>query len=161
MLFVMILAIGVIWFWQDSLRVRDAANAAAMEACERMSLQFLDGTVAFSKLQPVRDAGRLRLRRTYVFDYTANSVGRLQGFVVLLGRHLETVGFASTPGQYAAPVVTYPPTPTHPPVSRPSLTLVEPTREPGAPAQPTPNTQDRSGKVFDLDEWRKNHRQRH
>jgi hypothetical protein len=165
MLFTLILAVGIVWFWQDSLRIRDRANAAAMEACARMGLQFLDGTVAFSKLKAVRDVGRLRLRRTYVFDYTANSIGRLQGFVVLLGSELETVGFASTPGGHATSTPMYPPTPTHPPtrpsVERPSLTLVEPaTREPNNDSS-SPNALDGSGKVFDLEEWRKTHRRHH
>jgi hypothetical protein len=85
---------SVAWFWQDSLRVRERANAAAIEACGRLALQFLDGTVAFARLRLVRDAGQLRLRRTYIFDYTAHSIERLQGFVVLLGMHVESVGFA-------------------------------------------------------------------
>jgi hypothetical protein len=67
-----LLCLGIIllWFWQDSLRVRDRANVAAMQACERLQLQFLDGTVAFSQLRLVRELGQLRLQRTYVFDYT-------------------------------------------------------------------------------------------
>jgi phosphodiesterase/alkaline phosphatase D-like protein len=36
-----------------------------------------------------------RLKRTYVFDYTANSIERRQGFVVLLGDYVESVGYAS------------------------------------------------------------------
>jgi hypothetical protein len=165
MLFTLILAVGIVWFWQDSLRIRDRANAAAMEACARMGLQFLDGTVAFSKLKAVRDVGRLRLRRTYVFDYTANSIGRLQGFVVLLGGAVETVGFASAPGERTAATPTYPPTPTHPPthssVARPSLTLVEPAAREPDNASSAPNASDGSGKVFDLEEWRKTHRRHH
>ncbi len=90
------LAGALVWFWQDSLRARERANAAAVEACTRLALQFLDGTVAFARLQLVRDSGRLRLRRTYVFDYTANSVERRQGFVMLIGRQLETVGYATS-----------------------------------------------------------------
>jgi len=95
----------VAWFWQDSLGAREAANAAAMEACQRLSLQFLDGTVAFARLSLTRDAGRLKLRRTYVFDYTANSIERRQGFVVLAGAHVESVGYA--PGDPSASY--YPP----------------------------------------------------
>lgn len=87
------------WFWQNSLAAREAANAAAVEACERLSLQFLDGTVAFARLSFTRVLGRLALRRTYVFDYTSNSIERRQGFVVLVGRRVESVGYA--PGETA------------------------------------------------------------
>lgn len=84
----------IAWFWQDSLAARESANAAAMEACQRLGLQFLDGTAAFVRLSPVRESGRLKLRRTYVFDYTANSIERRQGFVVLIGSRVESVGYA-------------------------------------------------------------------
>lgn len=84
----------IVWFWQDGLRARDVANAAAMAACKRIGLQFLDGTAAFANLRFIRDNGRLRLRRTYVFDYTSQSIERRQGFAILLGMEVEYVGFA-------------------------------------------------------------------
>jgi hypothetical protein len=95
LLTVILLAAAVVWFWQDSLAARESANAAAKEACTRLGLQFLDGTVAFARLALVRaDGGRLKLRRTYVFDYTATSIDRRQGFVLLIGRRVESVGYA-------------------------------------------------------------------
>jgi hypothetical protein len=90
------IAAGCAWFWQDSLAARESANAAAMEACQRLGLQFLDGTAAFARLSLTRESGWLRFRRTYVFDYTANSIERRQGFVVLTGRRVESVGYART-----------------------------------------------------------------
>jgi hypothetical protein len=90
----MCIAGALAWFWQDSLAAREAANAAALEACERLSLQFLDGTVAFARLSLTRERGWLRFRRTYIFDYTANSVERRQGFVLLTGRRVDSVGYA-------------------------------------------------------------------
>lgn len=94
-LVLLIVAAAIAWFWQDSLAARERANAAAMEACSRLSLQFLDGTVAFARLAIVRGTdSAFALRRTYVFDYTANSIERRQGFVVLTGRRVETVGYA-------------------------------------------------------------------
>lgn len=94
-LLLLLAATAIAWFWQDSLAARERANAAAIEACERLSLQFLDGTVAFARLQFARiNGGAMQLRRTYVFDYTANSIERRQGFVVLTGRRVDTVGYA-------------------------------------------------------------------
>jgi hypothetical protein len=101
---VVVAALLVGWFWYDSLKHRERANAAAQEACERANLQFLDGTVAFSRINFFRKPnGWLALRRTYVFDYTARSIERLQGFVVIGGDRIETVGFAhTTPGEPTA-----------------------------------------------------------
>jgi hypothetical protein len=94
LLTVILLAAAVVWFWQDSLAARESANAAAKEACSRLGLQFLDGTVAFARLALVRVGGQINLRRTYVFDYTATSIERRQGFVLLTGRQVESVGYA-------------------------------------------------------------------
>jgi hypothetical protein len=95
LLTVILLAAAAVWFWQDSLAARESANRAAKEACDRLSLQFLDGTVAFARLALVRiDGGALKIRRTYVFDYTATSIERRQGFVLLTGRWVESVGYA-------------------------------------------------------------------
>lgn len=89
-------AAAFVWFWQNSLSARERANRAATDACTRMHLQFLDGTVAFARLRLARnDRGQLSLRRTYVFDYTATSIERRQGFVVLLGTRVESLGFES------------------------------------------------------------------
>jgi Protein of unknown function (DUF3301) len=124
------LAGATAWFWQDSLAARESANAAAMEACQRLGLQFLDGTVAFARLALGRDAGRVRLRRTYVFDYTANSIERRQGFVVLSGARVESVGYAPEPRGSAG-------------VAPPQI---------AAPLQSGP--QPGESKVLDLEDWR-------
>ena len=80
---------GAAWFWIDSLRARERAVAAGRSACGRYGLQFLDETVAFVKLRPVRDEdGRLRLRRTYAFEFSDTGNNRRQGVVVTLGGEL-------------------------------------------------------------------------
>ncbi len=81
------------WFWHDSLGARESANAVALETCRSTGATLLDGTVAFRRIQPVRvHGGHLQLRRTYVFDYTRDGVTRQQGFVVLTGRMVDTIG---------------------------------------------------------------------
>lgn len=128
-----IIAAFAAWFWQDSLAARELANRAATRACEDLGLQFLDGTVAFARLVLGRSAhGTLALRRTYVFDYTANSIERRQGFVVLAGHRVESVGYAQEERAAAPPL-------------RPA--------EPPAPRDP-PVTVDGDPRVARLDDWR-------
>jgi hypothetical protein len=74
------------------MRAREAANRVAIDACGRRSLQFLDGTVALTKLRPRLDDGRLRIERTYVFDYAVDGVERASGFVIMLGHDVQHVG---------------------------------------------------------------------
>ena len=134
MLVGVIIGAFVAWFWHDSLGVRERANRAAMEACEQLQLQFLDGTVAFARLWPARgNDGRMTLRRPYVFDYTADSVARRQGFVVLLGLKVESVGFANDGSPRAAALV--------------------------APVSPAPrDTPPGQDNVYDLKSWREDPR---
>ncbi len=125
-------AAAFVWFWQNSLSARERANRAAVDACTRMNLQFLDGTVAFARLRLARnDRGQLSLRRTYVFDYTATSIERRQGFVVLLGTRVESIGFD--------------------PDRMPART--------GARAEHT-DLDHHGSNVLDLEEWRQRHRNR-
>lgn len=93
MLFALLALLATAWFWYDSLAAREAANAAALETCNSTGAALLDGTVAFRRIEAVRVAGgSLGLRRTYVFDYTRDGATRQQGFVVMTGRAVDTVG---------------------------------------------------------------------
>ena len=119
-LLLLCLAGALLWFWQDSLAARELANRTAMEACERLALQFLDGTVAFARVSLGRGRhGRLVLRRTYVFDYTSNSIERRQGFVVVSERSVETVGYARDEERQPRPAVPAPKWSVEEPAERP------------------------------------------
>ena len=87
MLLLALLAGG--WFWLDSFKAREAAIRAVRAACEADGLLFLDDTVALGLLRPARDdAGRLRLRRVYHFEYSDTGNNRRDGQVTLLGSDL-------------------------------------------------------------------------
>ena len=74
------------WFLWDSLKAREAANAAIRPACRAEGLLFLDDTVALDRLRPVRDDdGRVRLARVYRFEYSDNGTNRRRGTVALRG----------------------------------------------------------------------------
>jgi hypothetical protein len=80
-------------FWQDTLAARECANDSARETCSALDAALLDGTVAFHAMRLVRgESGRPALERTYLFDYSTDGVTRRQGFVVVCGRRVESVG---------------------------------------------------------------------
>jgi len=161
-----VVAAALAWFWQDSLAARERANAAAIEACERLSLQFLDGTVAFARIALTRTGGGwLALRRTYVFDYTATSIERQQGFVVLLGHRVESVGYASATSaprnRESLPPIS---TPRASPPERQRIipaeaTVVDDTAPSSRPSSPS-NVRPTSlpSNVLDLEQWRNSRR---
>jgi hypothetical protein len=78
------------YLWIDSLRAREHAVAAGRAACARYGVQLLDETVAFTRLRLARDEdGWIRLRRTYVFEFSETGDNRRQGAIVMLGARLE------------------------------------------------------------------------
>ena len=93
LLALLVLLVAVAWYWHDSLAARERANVVALETCRGTGASLLDGTVAFRALRAVRiGGGSLQLRRTYVFDYTRDGYTRQQGFVVLTGHIVDSVG---------------------------------------------------------------------
>jgi hypothetical protein len=81
---------AAVWLWVDSLRARERAVAAGRQACARYGVQLLDETVSVAKLRLARDEdGRLRLRRTYTFEFSETGDNRRHGAIVMLGARLE------------------------------------------------------------------------
>ncbi len=81
----------VIWFWRDSLEVRELALAVCRRTCASYEVQLLDDTVALSSLWPVLEHGRLILRRVYQFEYSVSSVDRRSGALALSNRRVDSV----------------------------------------------------------------------
>jgi len=76
----------------SAIRVRELALQAAARASRDGDFQLLDQAVHINRLSLSRDRnGRWRVWRQYRFDYTFDGVARRQGFVVMLGRELQSV----------------------------------------------------------------------
>lgn len=89
---ILLLLVACGWFWMDSLQARDAALDAARRACEAENVQLLDWTVAVRRLRLGRDDdGRVRVRRTYEFEFSDTGNNRIGGSLTLLGRQLLAI----------------------------------------------------------------------
>lgn len=85
----LVLIVGAVLLWIDSLRARERAVRAGRAACERYRLQFLDDTVVFARMRLARDEeGQLRIRRTYTFEFSDTGNNRRHGAIVMLGGEL-------------------------------------------------------------------------
>jgi len=88
---IVVILLGAL-LWADSLRARERAVRAGREACKRYGLQFLDDTVSFARLRLARDdEGRLKLARTYTFEFTETGNTRRHGAIVMLGQDLRDI----------------------------------------------------------------------
>jgi len=85
-----LLIVGALALWADSLKARERAIRAGRSACERYELQFLDDTVSFARLRLARNQdGELRLARTYTFEFSDTGNNRRQGAIVMLGGEVQ------------------------------------------------------------------------
>ncbi len=89
----LLLAMGALfWFWLHSIRILELAREAGRQVCKRTGVQFLDDTVASTRLSLARDDnGRRILRRTYRFEFSETGNTRREGEVVMLGERIESV----------------------------------------------------------------------
>jgi hypothetical protein len=93
--FALLLILLGAFLWADSLKARERAIKAGRSACERYELQFLDETVAFTRLRLERDdEGQVKIARTYTFEFSDTGNNRRHGAIVMLGAqvadlHLE------------------------------------------------------------------------
>jgi hypothetical protein len=89
---------AAVWFLWDSLKAREAANAAIRPACASEGLLFLDDTVALDRIRPMRDdEGHLRLWRVYRFEYSDTGNNRRKASVTLLGSAIRSVDLELPP----------------------------------------------------------------
>ncbi len=87
----LLLLMLLIWFWRDSLRVREIAIQVSRTACRSHGVQFLDQTVALRRIGLRWLRVGLRFRRVYEFDYSLEGSGRMTGYIVMLGNQSETL----------------------------------------------------------------------
>ena len=92
------LVAALAWLWWDSMQAREAAVAAARDACLSEGLLFLDDTVGIAGIKPARDAdGRLLLQRAYDFEFSDTGDNRVKGSVVMLGRRVMLLNLQPRP----------------------------------------------------------------
>ncbi len=85
---------AVTFLWIDTRRAREAALAAGRAACDRYGLMLLDDTVSVAGMRLARDAeGRLRIARTYHFEFSDTGDNRRHGTIRLLGNRTQDLAF--------------------------------------------------------------------
>lgn len=84
--------------WSEARAAAELAAAYGREACARAGVQWLDHSVALVKLAFKRASdGRLRVQRTYRFEYSVQGDDRHTGSLALLGRELQWISEPGVP----------------------------------------------------------------
>ncbi len=76
-------------FWWSSFHARETARRAARRHCEAQGVQFLDDSVALTRLRVRREVtGRLALYREYRFEFSHDGEDRFAGQIRVIGRRV-------------------------------------------------------------------------
>ncbi len=91
-LIMILLLVGFFLYWSSAQKIREIALKTAVAYCQKMDIQMLDGYVALNALWLKRDNnGKIRIWRSYLFEFTATGEDRYNGKVVMLGKLIESV----------------------------------------------------------------------
>ena len=89
-LIILLILAGV--YWSSAQAVKERALAAVKKHCQDMDVQMLDDYVALNHLGLKRDgAGKIRIARTFLFEFSATGAERYNGQITLLGRNIEAI----------------------------------------------------------------------
>ena len=88
-----LLVVGAVYLaWRNSMRARERAVSFCRRLCSKHQVQFLDDTVALTRLTIRRDPGLgWRLHRVYEFEFSAEGQSRSRGSVILTGDRIDAV----------------------------------------------------------------------
>lgn len=80
------------FYWWKAHGMKETALAAVRRYCREMQLDLLDDTVVLKAFWFKRDSqGRIRMWRTFLFEFSSTGEERYSGRIVLLGSTVESI----------------------------------------------------------------------
>ncbi len=90
--FLIILLLLIGYYWSDSTKTREIALGFVKNHCRKIDVQLLDEYVALNGFWLKRDEnGKIRIWRSYQFEFTSTGNERYNGKVILLSRIITSV----------------------------------------------------------------------
>ena len=86
-----LLILSCSYFW-SAQRIKEFAYLATRAHCKQVDVQLLDQGIYLRGLWIKRDEeGRVRVWRSFNFEFTSNGVDRYKGLIVLLGKKVQNI----------------------------------------------------------------------
>jgi hypothetical protein len=90
--FFLITIVALLWFWWDATAAREIAIRRAKELCQQSKVEFLDESVALSRLKLRRNpAGTITFARRFDFEFCTDGQQRYAGYVEMLGKVIQHI----------------------------------------------------------------------
>ncbi|MEQ1637104.1 MAG: DUF3301 domain-containing protein [Methylococcales bacterium] len=89
-----LLILAGLCYWASAKAIQEFAHQAVKARCQHLQLQMLDDYVALQHIRIKRDAqGRLKMLRTYGFEFSSTGNERYHGLIVLAARQVQSIHF--------------------------------------------------------------------
>ncbi|MFZ2406936.1 MAG: DUF3301 domain-containing protein [Methylobacter sp.] len=86
------LLLGAYLYWFIGQQAKEVALKAVRAHCLNLEVQMLDEYVALNGIRLKRDqAGKMRLQRTFLFEFSSTGNERYNGTCIMLGRRVESI----------------------------------------------------------------------
>jgi hypothetical protein len=86
------LLLGAYLYWFNGQQAKEIALKAVRAHCRNLEVQMLDEYVALSRIQMKREqTGKIRLRRTFLFEFSSTGNERYNGVCMVLGKQVESI----------------------------------------------------------------------
>jgi hypothetical protein len=91
-IFLIVLLLVAYLYWSTAQQVKELALKATRAHCLDMEVQMLDEYVALDGIRLKRDeAGKVHVRRSFLFEFSSTGNERYNGRIVMLGRQVESI----------------------------------------------------------------------
>ncbi|SJM93196.1 conserved hypothetical protein [Crenothrix polyspora] len=79
-------------YWMSAQKVKEIAFMATRDYCLAMEVQMLDAYIALTSIGFERDnAGKMQLKRTFMFEFSSTGYERYSGKIIMLGRKVKSI----------------------------------------------------------------------
>ena len=79
-------------YWFNGQQAKEIALKAVRANCLNLDVQMLDEYVALNSIWLKRDqAGKMRVRRAFLFEFSSTGNERYNGVCIMLGRRVESI----------------------------------------------------------------------
>jgi len=91
-LILIVLLLGAYLYWFNGQQAKEIALKAVRANCLNLDVQMLDEYVALNGIWLKRDqAGKMRVRRVFLFEFSSTGNERYNGVCIMLGRRVESI----------------------------------------------------------------------
>lgn len=79
-------------YWVNAQQAKEIALKAVKAHCLNLDVQMLDEYVALNGIRLNRaQSGKIRLRRTFLFEFSSTGNERYNGVCIMLGRQVQAI----------------------------------------------------------------------